>query len=76
MNEIIIRGRSYQVHQDTCPEERVFYTITGKRGTRWTTLRNVNDPSMLFLVPEKGTSKTMDRVWLTDRNGILEVVSQ
>lgn len=73
---ITIRGREYQVNAQPCSEENTVYYITGKRGHKWYTMRNQNYTYMLFLMPEKGISKTMNGVWLTDQNGKLEVVSE
>lgn len=39
---ITIRGREYQVESESCPEEKVVYYVTGKRGHRWYTMRNQN----------------------------------
>lgn len=75
MSSIKIRGREYQVSAQPCADERVVYYITGKRGHVWYTLRNQNYPYMLFLVPQKGTSKTMSGVWLSDASGVLEVAN-
>lgn len=72
---IVIRGRQYQVESKPCQYEQTVYIITGKRGHKWYTMRNQNYTYMMFLMPEKGTSKTMDGVWLTDQKGILEVSS-
>lgn len=73
---ITIRGREYKVtrHEDVADEKGVIYCITGKTGKRWTTIRNVPNPSMMFLIPWEGFSKTMDGVWLTDKNGSLETL--
>lgn len=75
---ITIRGRDYgvSVHPETVAGEGTTYVITGKRGHKWFTTRNVPKPHMMFLLPDVGFSKTMDRVWLSDKNGSLEVVSQ
>lgn len=75
---ITIRGREYQVesHPDAVQGEGTTYVVVGKRGTKWYTCRNVPKPHMMFLLPERGFSKTMDRVWLSDQTGTLEVVSQ
>lgn len=73
--KITIKGREYDVETKPCPDEKVVYYITGKRGHKWFTLRNQNYPDMMFLVPEKGTGNSMKGVWLTDRSGTLEVSS-
>jgi hypothetical protein len=79
MGRIVIRGREYQVEktppEGPLDEGKPIYVLTGKSGKKWYTLRNKPNPQMMFLIPEAGFSKTMDRVWLTDRNGTLEVVS-
>lgn len=75
---ITIRGRDYEVaaHPDAVEGEGTTYVITGKRGHKWYTCRNKPKPHMMFLLPESGFTKTMDRVWLSDQHGNLEVVSQ
>jgi hypothetical protein len=75
---ITIRGREYQVqvHTEQLPGEGPTYIITGKRGHKWWTCRNKPNPALMFLLPDTGFSKTMDRVWLTDKSGSLEVASQ
>jgi hypothetical protein len=75
---ITIRGRQYQweVHDEKLPGEGPTYVITGKRGHKWWTCRNKPNPDLMFLLPDKGFSKTMDRVWLTDSTGNLEVYSE
>ena len=74
MSTISIRGREYQVSSERCREDGSVYFIKGKRGHKWFTMRNKPNPKLLFLMPEKNMSNTMDGVWLTDENGILEVV--
>lgn len=77
---ITIRGREYTVakHDTSNPSGAVklvrSYVITGKRGHKWYTCRNVHTPHAMFLLPEKGFSKTMDGVWLSDKTGKLEVL--
>lgn len=73
MSAITIRGREYQVSSERCREDGYVYFITGKRGSKWFTMRNKPNPKLLFLVPEKSMSNTMDGVWLTDESGTLEV---
>ena len=49
------------------------WTITGKRGHKWFTLRNDEKKNMLFLVSEKLSPSSMDDVWLIeDKQGISE----
>jgi len=77
---IEIRGRQYQVEKappgSPLDEGKPIYVLTGKSGKKWFTLRNKPKPDLMFLIPEEGFSKTMDRVWLTDKDGDLRVVSQ
>ena len=75
---IAIRGRDYDVtaYPNAIAGEGTTYVITGKRGHKWYTSRNVPKPHMMFLLPEQGFSKTMDRVWLSDEGGNLKVVAE
>jgi len=70
---LTIRGREYVVssHPEAVLGEGTTYVITGKRGHKWYTVRNVLKPYMMFLIPESGYSKTMSGVWLTDEDGTL-----
>jgi len=77
---ITIKGREYTVtphseSQTGIRGEGTTYVITGKRGHKWYTCRNTHTTHAMFLLPEKGFTKTMDGVWLSDKNGTLEVIS-
>lgn len=80
-----IRGKSYSVVKCagdpngktplTC--ECPHYELSGVRGSQYYTMRNVHKPHLMFLVNARNfTSKVMDRVWLSDEKGYLEVVSE
>lgn len=76
---ITIRGREYTVEKvlndrGEFKDDRVKYKITGKRGAVYYTMRNVPNPKLMFVVPEKFTVGTMEGVWLTDADGKLEVL--
>lgn len=79
METITIRNRQYTVGQQTFKgangEPKTMWTLTGKRGAVWGTMRNVNS-GLLFCYTGAFQNKTLDRVWLTDKNGKLEVVAQ
>lgn len=80
---IRIRGREYQLGlTDPRPFEaerfpgKPVYVLTGKRGARYETTRNVPRPDLMFLMGVTSSfSKTMDGVWLTDTDGHLAVVT-
>ena len=72
---VTIKGRAYRCEQDgVCPMDGLpRWTITGKRGHKWFTLRNAEKKNMLFLVSEKLSPSSMDDVWLIeDKQGISE----
>lgn len=47
------------------------YTLTGKRGAVYSTMRNVNNPNAMFLINNRKFGVVMDGAWLTDKNGVL-----
>lgn len=49
------------------------YTLTGKRGAVYSTMRNVHNPHLMFLVNNKKIGIAMKGVWLTDKNDVLSV---
>lgn len=49
------------------------YTLTGKRNAVYSTMRNVHNPHLMFLVNNRKIGIAMKGVWLTDKNNILEV---
>lgn len=62
------------VSQEGEPDEgkKTFYHLTGKRGARWFTMRNKNNPDLMFLVNGK-SMKSMKNIWLTDKEGFLDL---
>lgn len=76
MPEIRIQGRTYQVEQsDEGIHEmnRPGYLLTGPRGARYRTLRNVKNPHMLYLMNARGWTMGAPKCRLTDKSGKLEV---
>ena len=75
-----INGRDYgvEVHPegDILNPDRPRYTLIGPR-SRYSTMRNVPNPDVMFIVPEKGMSMkhTLSNVWLSDKTGELRQVS-
>ncbi len=51
------------------------YTLKGKRGAVYSTMRNVKNPDVMFLVNNRTFGVAMDGTWLTDKNGTLEVLN-
>lgn len=75
MDTITIHGREYTVErkETTVVEQAPHkYELTGKRGATYVTIRNAPNPTMMFLVDRKGKI-ALNEVWLTDKNGKLEV---
>lgn len=50
------------------------YTLCGKRGAVYSTMRNVKNPNAMFLINNRSFGVVMDGTWLTDKNGVLEVL--
>lgn len=78
---IRIRGKDYAVERverttGTEIQRGVAYVLTGKRGAKYTTMRNEPRPEMMFLIyaDKFGPAAVMDGVWLTDKGGQLAVV--
>ena len=68
---IRVDGREFTVSTRTSPVDgRVIYTLHGKRGARYTTLRNVPNPELMLLFGTRGAPN----VWLTDKKGTLEAL--
>jgi hypothetical protein len=65
---ITIEGRTFEVSKDGDQ-----YVLTGTRGAKYRTLRNRPNPHMLYLFNAKDWTKSAPQVWLTDKNGTLEV---
>jgi hypothetical protein len=55
--------------------EEVVYTLKGTRGAVYFTMRNVHKPHMMFVCNGRkfGPASQFQGVWLTDKNGTLEV---
>lgn len=53
------------------------YELTGSRGAKYCTVRNVNHTDKMFLCTLRGfgVAAGYEGLWLTDRNGKLEVFS-
>ena len=75
-----IRGREYRVETKFEPkdEKKLRYILHGARGAKYTTMRNVRHPELMFIINERrfGPASVMDGVWLTDKDGTLRVASQ
>lgn len=52
------------------------YHLKGPRGAYYGTMRNANNVNLMFVINLRGfgISSTLDGVWLTDKNGTLEVL--
>ena len=72
---IVIRGREYSVTTQTTKYDARQYILTGKRGATYGTMRNKNNPDMMFLF-SGGRSRlcSLGEVWLTDKGGELQLV--
>ena len=77
MSTIRIGGREYQVEK--LPDEDVYeihrpgYMLHGPRGARYRTLRDRPRSHRLYLMNDKGWTRSAPKSWLTDKNGKLEV---
>ncbi len=71
---IQIGRRSYSVATQTASNGELQYILTGKRGATYGTMRNVYKPELMFLFDCRGYGIKPGNIWLTDRNGTLEVV--
>jgi hypothetical protein len=74
--EIVIRGKVYVVTRKGDKENN--YVLSGVRGARYRTIRNVPNPHMMFIVSERKflSPASMNGVWLTDKGGTLKVSEQ
>lgn len=74
---LVIRGRTFTVERvaETRDEKGYRYKLTGVRGAKYSTMRNVNHKDMMFLINERGfgIAKTIDGVWLSDKDGKLTI---
>jgi hypothetical protein len=71
---LTVNGRTYTVTVLTTRDGMAVYTLTGKRGAQFVTIRNKANPAMLS--PMSFLSSTVDRVWLREAaDGTLSQVS-
>lgn len=54
--------------------KEVRYSLTGKRGGSFFTMRNAHNPHLMFIVSNAMGNKSLDGVWLSDENGVLKLV--
>ena len=77
MTTITIKGRIYQVDYDATND---VYTLTGKRGANYHTMRWPTNPEMLFLCRIRCGVFQADplgpQLWLTDRDGTLRLMGR
>lgn len=71
---ITILGREYAIERKPDKDERIVYWLTGARGAHYFTMRNQAHPECMFLGNARRFGIALDGVWLTDRNGVLEVL--
>lgn len=73
-----VNGRDYKIakHATTTKNAPHVYFLTGKRGAQYGTMRNANNPEMMFLIDLRGFGipAAMDNVWLSDKDGTLRQV--
>ena len=81
MQTLKIGNREFAVEKVEAPlkdgRSVPLYILTGKRGARYGTMRNMQRPEVMFLVHAGtgfGIPAGFESVRLTDRNGMLEVV--
>lgn len=56
------------------PRQGRIYNLHGKRGAVYSTMRNINNPNVMFLINNRRMGVAMPGTWLTDKNGVLEVL--
>lgn len=66
---ITIEGRDFTIERSGDG-----YVLTGVRGARYRTMRNVNSPHLMFLVNAKNWARHAPGVWLSDKSGQLKQV--
>ena len=74
--QIAIRGKEFQVETGNNDRNgQISYTLTGKRGAKYGTMRNRAQPNFMFIINLRGFGMApgYDGVWLTDANGQLEI---
>ena len=74
MSTIRVNGRQFDV--TLMGDKESNYYLTGARGAKYRTMRNVNTPDLMFLVSARGASRgtPMKGVWLSDKGGTLRQV--
>ena len=75
--ELTLNGKwSYKVSAEpTIGSNKPTYTLTGKRGAKYYTCRLRDNQDLLFLFDDNGQVKHKHQnIWLTDKEGGLEVV--
>ena len=55
-------------------DEHTPYELRGPRGAHYGLMRNVPNPSLLFMFNMRGFTKGTPDVWFTDRSGRLELL--
>lgn len=76
ITQITINGKQFSVEVGNNDRDgQTSYTLTGKRGAKYGTVRNVNHPELMFMINLRGFGMAVgfEGVWMTDRNGQLEV---
>lgn len=71
---IRLRGRDYRVEARPTERDGIRYHLTGSRGGRFYTMRNVHRPHQMFVVSNSIGNKTLEGVWLTDEGGTLRAL--
>jgi hypothetical protein len=75
--KLTIGRLEFDVTSETSEKYGAWYTLRGKRGATYSTLRNAHRPELMFLCDARnfGPVHAFIGVWLTDKNGTLEVVA-
>lgn len=81
---LTINGRKYQVELVIAAEDSAAtrlgnqcrYLLHGARGAVYSTFRKIADPTVMFLINDRGkvTTHALNNVLLSDRNGELRVL--
>ena len=75
---ISINGKNYAIETTTDRDgSSMRYILNGKRGAKYTTVRNKTHQHLMFLVQMRGFGipAGFENVWLSDKNGSLEVAN-
>jgi hypothetical protein len=72
--EIQVNGRTFTVTSREGEDGRPVYELHGKRGACYFTMRTAKRPEFMFLCNARGfgLAAGMERVWLTDADGVLK----